>query len=81
MSSHFNDWGGGGGRQAGLVYGWLPLQLDKLGMGVGKIQDPEGSGSQRCVIWWRLPHQLPTSLLQFSPVKVPIICIHRYFCM
>ena len=50
MSSHFNDWGGGGGRQAGLVYGWLPLQLDKLGMGVGQIKDPEGTGSQRRMI-------------------------------
>lgn len=62
-----------------LVYGWLPLQLSKLGMRVGQIQDSEGS--QRYVIWWRLPHQPPASLLQFSPVKVPIICIHRYFCM
>lgn len=38
-----------------LVYGWLPLQLSKLGMRVGQIRDPKGS--QRYVIWWRLPHQ------------------------
>ena len=50
-----------------LVYGWLPLQLSKLGMRVGQIQDSEGS--QRYVIWWRLPHQPPASLLQFSPVN------------
>lgn len=35
-------------------------------------EDPVGSGSQGYVFSCRLPHELPTSLLQFSPVPARV---------
>ena len=74
MSGIVKDWG-----QAASSLWLASSAIDKLGAVVrGQVQDPEGTVSQRCAVAWTLRHQLPTSLFQFSPVKVPIINIHMY---